>query len=78
MSRSIRQKPEWIAVRARAFRMVGKAEKAAGIHDRTSMHSVNHNSTFKTRCLRVSSHDNALAESVIGLFRTGVIGFFGP
>ena len=24
------------------------------------------------------SHDNALAESVIGLFRTGVIGFFGP
>ena len=24
------------------------------------------------------SCDNALAESVIGLFRTGVIGFFGP
>ena len=24
------------------------------------------------------SHDNALAESVIGLLRTGVIGFFGP
>ena len=45
-----------IAVLAQQRKMIRKAEKIAGIHDYTSVHSVNHIAGLPARLMRVSSY----------------------